>query len=345
MAAAEPELQNNVHLHETDAPELKSLPVSVLAWPEKLQQQFVRMGITTLGECLRLPRDGFAKRFGQERLLELDKGFGRAPDLRLHYAEPVLFDDLYELDEETSDYGLLLNVLDVQLERLLDFLRQRQLAVEHLRIRLLQRGEAGTEIEIGLLEPQHLMQGIRELVQLRFERLYLDSPVRAVILEATSFSEAQVCSDTVLDEAARADSGAGARLIERLRARLGMDRVYGVSVAADHRPERAWLKSNPVVSSCKPPVGRPDGHSARHSARHSGRSSGHVAESLPRPLWLLEEPVPVGGQFSGEPERIESGWWDGHDVQRDYYVVNHNSGQRVWVFRDKRGWYLHGLFG
>jgi protein ImuB len=46
------------------------------------------------------------------------------------------------------------------------------------------------------------------------------------------------------------------------------------------------------------------------------------------------------------PERIESGWWDGDDVQRDYYVVRMPSGPDLWVFRDLRDsqWYLHGLW-
>jgi protein ImuB len=47
------------------------------------------------------------------------------------------------------------------------------------------------------------------------------------------------------------------------------------------------------------------------------------------------------------PERIETGWWDGQDVRRDYYVACNANGRRVWVFSDRRSghWYLHGLFG
>ena len=48
------------------------------------------------------------------------------------------------------------------------------------------------------------------------------------------------------------------------------------------------------------------------------------------------------------PERIESGWWDGEDVQRDYFVAEDRSGLRLWVFRERAGerrWFLHGIFG
>ena len=41
-------------------------------------------------------------------------------------------------------------------------------------------------------------------------------------------------------------------------------------------------------------------------------------------------------EFEEGPERIESGWWDGHDVRRDYYVARTAGGVRLWVFRERR---------
>jgi protein ImuB len=48
------------------------------------------------------------------------------------------------------------------------------------------------------------------------------------------------------------------------------------------------------------------------------------------------------------PERIESGWWDGQDAVRDYYVAESSQGSRLWVFQERGrmgGWFLHGVFG
>jgi protein ImuB len=47
------------------------------------------------------------------------------------------------------------------------------------------------------------------------------------------------------------------------------------------------------------------------------------------------------------PERVESGWWDGVDVRRDYHVVIGAAGEKLWLYRDclTREWYLHGIFG
>jgi len=51
------------------------------------------------------------------------------------------------------------------------------------------------------------------------------------------------------------------------------------------------------------------------------------------------------------PERIESGWWDGGDVRRDYFVADTPDGSSTaWIYRDHRygiddgEWFLHGLF-
>jgi protein ImuB len=46
------------------------------------------------------------------------------------------------------------------------------------------------------------------------------------------------------------------------------------------------------------------------------------------------------------PERIETGWWRGPYVQRDYYRVTTDAGRHCWLFRerDSRCWFLHGWF-
>ena len=50
------------------------------------------------------------------------------------------------------------------------------------------------------------------------------------------------------------------------------------------------------------------------------------------------------------PERIESGWWEGRDVRRDYFVARtQETGQTLWIFTEARsggasGWYVHGIF-
>jgi protein ImuB len=99
----------------------------------------------------------------------------------------------------------------------------------------------------------------------------------------------------------------------------------------------------------------PEGAPATANARPPFRP----LPSAPRPLWLLAEPEPLGTRLAARPwvlhdgpERIESGWWDGSDVRRDYFVAESPSGARSWIYRDgRRGfgegdgeWFVQGLF-
>ena len=74
--------------------------------------------------------------------------------------------------------------------------------------------------------------------------------------------------------------------------------------------------------------------------------------------WLLPQPLPLETRgrrpwwdgeldLGGERERIETGWWDGFEVARDYFVATSVRGERLWIFREirgRRGWFLHGIF-
>ena len=60
-----------------------------------------------------------------------------------------------------------------------------------------------------------------------------------------------------------------------------------------------------------------------------------VPDARLRPGWLLPHVMPLRDhalRVLAGPERIESGWWDGGDIRRDYYVVETSLGQRAWAF-------------
>jgi protein ImuB len=102
------------------------------------------------------------------------------------------------------------------------------------------------------------------------------------------------------------------QLRERLRARLGDEAVKGLSAAADHRPEHAW------------------------QAGEQGAQGNMPVAPGSRPGWLLSAPVALdetGYRVQGHAERIESGWWDGGDVRRDYFIETRD-GLRGWAYRD-----------
>jgi protein ImuB len=111
---------------------------------------------------------------------------------------------------------------------------------------------------------------------------------------------------------------------------LGDAAVYGVCLIPEHRPEAAWRRV----------------HELRLSS--AARIEEEIIDQrLPRPVWLLSEPLPLPQpEILQGPERIESGWWDGKGVARDYYIARHSHGVRLWVFQERQSkrWYVHGVF-
>jgi len=139
-------------------------------------------------------------------------------------------------------------------------------------------------------------------------------------------------------------------IIEHLRARLGVDAVYSIASHPDHRPELSWRV-------CEPGSGNDLEGREAISPRRSSSTAPPPHSSTAPPLWLLETPrrlqvlddaPALDGPLTllAGPERIESGWWDGNDVGRDYFIAENTSGTRCWIFREHNStsWYLQGLF-
>ena len=334
---------------------LADLPLGCLAWPIAVQRQLMQMGIRTLGDCVRLPRDGFARRVGPGYLHELDQGFGRSPDLLAYYQPSEDFHDSLELMPASLVAEEIAGVLHELCSRLSVFLRQRQANVQQLHIQMEHCGRDPTPLEIVLRAPCASANYFLELLHLQLDRQMLPAPVTGVSLQAAAMSVASVAGKHVQAGAAvqstgsllaaaprggcNADHAEVNHLIERLRARLGVQHVYGLNLVAEHRPERAWAVAEPsgAISSQAVP--------------------GQMVSRI-RPLWLFVSPRRMATRcgepvyrgrlvFVSDAERIESGWWDGHDIRRDYYTVTSDYGRRLWIYRDCRdsGWYLHGLFG
>ena len=66
--------------------QLAPLPLAALRWPPEVIERLKRMGVRTVGEVLRLPRAGFARRFGVAQLACLDVLSGRTPEVRARFA-------------------------------------------------------------------------------------------------------------------------------------------------------------------------------------------------------------------------------------------------------------------
>ena len=323
--------------HARLAGQLGQLRITRLPWPAARCKSLGEMGVESLADCVRLPRDGLARRFGTGLLQELDQAYGRRPQALDWFRPQQHFDDRLELEQESRNGQELAVALDILVERLASQLRACQRSVHRVWLCCEHRDQPDTRLRIGLLQATAEPARLQELGRVKLAATVLPAAVTAVRLQAALDGALALRSGNLLEggETATEDPLA---FVERLRARLGAESVHGLQTCAEHRPERAWQAVREPTAVANSPA----------SARPAGQ----------RPLWMLPVPLKlreVRGQpiFQGAlqlalgPERIETGWWDGGDIRRDYYVASNDHGMRLWVYRDLRQacWYLHGLFG
>jgi protein ImuB len=324
---------------------LSPLPLAMLRWPQDTLGRLARIGVRTIGEALRLPRAGFARRFGTAQLQTLDRLVGRASDLRDRFEVRARFHRRRELLYEVESHAALLAVLAPLLAELGEFLTARQCGVLLLECRLRHRAIPSTRCVLRLAAPLADPAQLAALLGERLSALVLPEPVRACELRSGALVS-RVLAPGRLWQAGEHGGGVAAQapeLIERLRVRLGVEAVHGLGVVEDHRPEAAWTAS--TIQSGLQNASRSEVDDRRPPDR--------------RPLWLLSVPRLLNERdglprrrgalrLLGEAERIETGWWDGGEVARDYYTAVDIRGARLWVFREREPphrWFLHGVFG
>jgi len=355
--------------------QLMPLPLGALRWSDETLDRLARMGVRTIGQALRLPRAGFARRFGTDSLATLDRLTGRSPDLRDRFHARERFRRRRELNYELESHDAILAALAPLLAELGKFLEARQCGVMRLECLLRHRHAEPTSCVLGLATPLADVRRLTELLGERLGALTLPEPVRACELRSSSLV-LRVFSSNSVWQPGEHGGGAGAEaaeLIERLRARLGPEAVYGLRVLPGHRPENAWGVREPGG-----PMGQPvaeSGLKGRSRARRAPETTGaqrRESREAPaarrgttlwpafrRPMWLLPMPKLLSERdglprrrgplrLLGEAERIETGWWDGGDVARDYYTALDLHGVRLWIYRERAAphrWFLHGVFG
>jgi protein ImuB len=307
-------------LARSGEPALERVPLEAACGPHT--HSFLKsIGIATLGELMRLPREGLARRCGQELLDDLDRALGAAPEPRAFFTPPSRFAARLELAAPLAHVESLLFAAHRLLVQLEGLLAARQSGVRGFVLMLVHQ-DSESKIEIALASPARDAGRLAGLLRERLSHVRLTQPVEAIQVEAQHFVPLEVRSAAMFGDAA-AEAEDWARLVERLRTRLGRGAVCSLATQPDHRPEYAWRRVEP----------------AEWDPREY-RAPG------PRPLWLLSPKSIAENSFEllAGPERIESGWWDGDDAVRDYFVARLPDASLGWIYRESGEWFLHGLF-
>lgn len=334
---------------------LGRLPLDLLPISAKEKRQLRQTGLLYLRDVWRLPGASLRQRFGEQLVDYLDRCLGKKVEpLRVHEPLPI-FSIRHELEYPVEYADRLLPLVQELLTRFGDYLRERELCTTHFLLHLEHEAQASSLIEMNMRRPERCESHLLMLLENRINSLMLDAPVTAVTLEAKYFEAFIAHSENLL--AGQGDSPINATrsslldLLELLQARLGNSAVQVLQVFAEYCPEHA---SAQIIHG-------DNLHKKFH--KDAGRLLEVIGSLRPRPCWLLDEPESLlekSGQIYlqtshtstmlniiSEAEQIETRWWAGSDVRRDYYVATDNNGRTFWVFYSlshTRGWYLHGIF-
>ena len=359
-------------------PLLDVLPLALLGAGQAQAAALQGMGLHTLADLRRLPRDGLARRFGTTLLADIDRARGHAPEAHAWLTLPLRFTSRLELMCRADTSAQVLAGARVLLARLVAWAGARQGRIARFTLVMhhepRHRRDSETPIATPLLiapaEPAADAEHLYSLLAERLGRLPLAAPALELSLQCTHLVAGAPPNGELFASHASEREGL-ARLVERLQARLGIEQVQRLSPVADHRPEcgTCWQPADPAR------LGAPPGGAGQAAPSAISGPSAPSATSPPplhvqaqalatQPLWLLPQPRPLPEraqrplldgqplQLLAGPERLETGWWDAAGpAVRDYFIAQAASGALVWVYRHRLpaddagpGWFLQGLF-
>lgn len=330
---------------------LDALPMHVLSATRPHQLTLAQLGCRTLGEVQRLPRGGLIRRFGQALLDALDQAYGLRPEAHGWIELPEVFRARLELMSRVETAPALLFGARRLLLQLCGWLAARHAGITaftlhwaHDAMRPRDVSEGGA-LTIRTAEPVRHVEHLRRLLAEHLAQVTLAAPVGDLILEALDVVPLQERNASLVP-----DKEVGGehltRVLERIAARLGPERVRRPVLHEDHRIE--WAQDWQPASLALP-------------------RSRVASTDTPQPTFILPEPLRLALRghrplFQGPlmlligPHRVEGGWWHrreddacSHHVERDYWVALSERAGVLWIYQERLAgdatvWYLHGLF-
>ncbi len=371
---AAPSVRKN-QSNETLIGEFRKLPVPALRLAAETRNTFARLGIERVEQLLAIPRSHLASRFGDEVSRRIDQAFGKAEEPITARHLPAEFEAFQFIEFPTRDRETIGVILSRLLTQICEQLSSSQKGALQWRVQLDCVDAPSIEFEVNLFQPTATVSHVLQLMELQLESVLQPhlrrkrfagkkpsdkKPVRTRTVTNILIHEiaVRVTSCVLLvhrqrelfDESPRLDKQELAHLINHLTSRLGQESIVYPSLQAGAQPEFSF-GYKPLVNPKR----------MRSRKRVNVKTRSH---RLARPLRLLDPPVLIAdGQVAlpfrfrhqkvqhnvaaqWGPERIETAWWNGPTVRRDYWRIETESGRHFWVYFDlrTRRWFLQGEF-
>lgn len=337
--------------HAETARAVERLPISLLRLPAKIVSDLRVLGFQTIGELANKPRAPLTLRFGPEVGRRLDQMFGRVAEP----IEPIRTAECIEVSKVFAEPIGAAETINKYVGRLVvqfvNKLQSRGFGVR--RADLIVEKVDGTRqaIRTGTAKPTRDVAWLTKLFRDKTEKIDPGFGIEKLTLVGVMVEplEEQQKTSALVEE-----SVTDVTPLIDIYGNRGQ-RVYRVAPFASDVPERSVKRISPVA---QPVVVDWLSHWRR------------PVRLLPRPelievIALMPDRPPASIVWRGKrrkikradgPERIFGEWWRREaemDAVRDYFVVEDELGERLWVFRSGDGvdlqtgshrWFCHGIF-
>jgi len=317
------------------------------------------LGLTTIRQIIKLPRESLPARFGPQLLLRIDQAFGRIaePLVPLEPFSPI--SARMDFDGSVDSLEAIWMVFKSLLKTIVADLLKRGCGARAIDVEFFRPYAVTLHKSIRLSRPSRDPVNLFNLLRCAMETVETDVGflgIQLIVTSAQRISDEQIA---LLEHEEFAGEIELDHLIERLSVRMGQETVAQADPIESHVPENAFtwhgrLARAPVAQATSARAGRP-----RHELRplhlfdwpeeiHVIVSPSHDMDGFP----IQFSRPSCGGathrlSHSIGPERIAGQWWRGHDKTRDYFdVEDERSGERFWIFRvqETGKWFVHGEF-
>lgn len=327
---------------------LRPLPIEALRMAPAAVEVLHALNVVRVEQLLALPREQLPARFGAELLGRVDRATGAIPEGMKpeRVAEPL--EARWSFEAPVASSQVLLAVIEELLGRLLKEVRGQDVGFQKLLWWLRVSRHDQVCLPVELLRPTAVASDLLELIRLQMERVKLpgevtDVTVRAAVVAPLVYRQGDLFGGRVGPN--RDDGVTG--LVERLSSRLGNAAVVRPRLVADAQPELAFEYEPWLAAPKRPPEVRHPIRLMRPTCLTERPEPVRVMPAAGPPGWIAWADREYAVERAWGPERIETGWWRGADVRRDYYVAETTDGERLWLFHDLAagGWYVQGVFG
>jgi protein ImuB len=322
-----------------------AVPLARLDLDTKLRDSLARLGVTKLGEMVRLPGGGILERFGKEAHRMYQLAAGERWDPLVPLAPPEAPDEKIVLDDDIEDSEQLVFVLRPAIDRLLDRLAARGRAVTALHVELVLRYAVGeTELRAECIKPAAPTldgRALLRLVHLRITGTPPAAPINAARIWAddVAASREQLAMFT---SRPRRDLRSANEALASVRAELGDDAVVRAVLREGHLPEATfgWEPLAAMVAAApQPKLVRPLVRRLHTKPQMLPPQARQVRDDG----WLLSGLEHGAVVRIVGPYVVSGGWW-AHEQHREYHFAELRRGDCLWVYydRNRRRWFCQG---